>query len=210
MELPLCPGSAPRDAAATNQFTTAGAPPGPAPSTGPVPTGPHRPANPVAPPDYPHGCKHVASMFLGCSLLVSSFLVPPFLPSWPPSRHPRHAGTRALRPGLLPSAWAPIRSTPPGLAPAHNHCSHIETVPALSRLQKSPPSARRLNSWRGAGTASSPSGTRIRPNRGDSVPTPIYRRRSHWPWGAPRPETTVSKKLAGKCKNGVDNPVLVY
>ena len=36
----------------------------------------------IAPPDHPHSCKHVASMFLGCSLLVSSFLF---------SRHPNLA-----------------------------------------------------------------------------------------------------------------------
>jgi len=180
------------------------------PASRPVPTRTSRLANTGVPPDHPHGCKHVASMFLGCSLLVSSFLVPLFLPNRPPSPHPQQAGTRALRPALLTSAWAPIHSSRPAPRQPRITAPNIETAAVLSRLQRSPPSARRLNSWRGAGTASSPSGTRIRPDRGDLVPTPIYRRRSHRPWDARRLETTVSKQLAGKCKREVDNPVLVY
>jgi hypothetical protein len=188
--------------------------PPPEPPGGPVnqpgPTRPYRPANPVAPPDHHPSCKDVASMFLGCSLLVSSFLVPPFTPSWPPSRHSRHAETPGLRPGLLPSAWAPIQSCRPASPQPTISPPNIETVPALSRLQQSPPSAFRLNSGRGARTALSPFGTRIRPNRDDLVSTSIYQRRSHWSSGARRLETTVSKILAEKSKKAVDNCVLVY
>src|SRR5208282_4633819 len=90
------------------------------------------------------------------SLLVSSFLVPLFLPNRPPSPHPQQAGTRALRPALLPSAWAPIHSSRPAPRQPRITAPNIETAAVLSRLQRSPPSARRLNSWRGAGTASSP------------------------------------------------------
>ena len=57
-------------------------------------------ANATAPLDHPHGCKDVASMFLGCSLLVSSFLAPLFLPSWPWSQSSRNPTTRALHPYL--------------------------------------------------------------------------------------------------------------
>jgi hypothetical protein len=176
----------------------------------PTPTRLRRPANAVASLDHPHCCKHVASMFLGCSLLVSGFLLLPLVPTRPPSRHPQHAGTFALRPSLLPSAWAPIRSSRPASRRPTITAPNIETVPALSRLRRSPPSARRLNSWRGAGTASSPPGARIRPDCGDLVPTQIYRRRSHWPSAARRLETTVSKKLAGKCKMAVDRCVALY
>jgi hypothetical protein len=90
---------------------------------------------PIAPPDHPHSCNDVASMFLGCSLLVSSFLVPLFVPICPRSRHPRHAKTRALRPRLSPSAQAPIRST--RLAPRQPTVGtpNIETPAAWPRLQ---------------------------------------------------------------------------
>ena len=59
-------------------------------------------------------------MFLGCSLLVSSFLTPLFVPYCPRSRHPRHPKTRALQPrspAFSPGA-EPIQS--PGLTPAHS------------------------------------------------------------------------------------------
>jgi hypothetical protein len=94
-----------------------------------------RPANTVAPLDQRLSCKDVASMFLGCSLVVSSFLLPLFVPYCPRSRPPRHAKTRAPQPGLPPSARAPIRysrlaSRQPTVAAAN-----IKTAAALSRLQ---------------------------------------------------------------------------
>ena len=52
-------------------------------------------------------------MFLGCSLLVSGFLVPLFVPFGPRSRPPRHAKTRPLRPCIPPSARAPVRYSHP-------------------------------------------------------------------------------------------------
>ncbi len=101
----------------------------------PAPTRTPRLANTIAPPDHPHGCKDVSSMFLGCSLLVSSFLLPLFVPSCPRSRHPRHAKTRALQPGLPLSARAPIRSSRPASRQPTVATANIETAAASSRLQ---------------------------------------------------------------------------
>jgi hypothetical protein len=109
-------------------------PPG-SPANRPAPTRTPRPANTVAPPDHPHGCKDVASMFLGCSLVVSGFLVPLFVPSCPRSRRPRHAKTSALRPCPPPSACTPIRSSRPASRQPTVAISSIETAAALSRLQ---------------------------------------------------------------------------
>jgi hypothetical protein len=103
--------------------------------TGRPPTRTPRLANPVALLDHPLGCKDVASMFLGCSLVVSSFLTPLFVPSCPRSRHPRHAKTRALQPCLPPSARAPIRSSRPASRQPTVATPNIETAAALSRLQ---------------------------------------------------------------------------
>src|ERR1039457_1477073 len=89
----------------------------------------------VAPPDHLHGCKDVASMFLGCSLVVSGFLVPLFVPSCPRSRHLRHPKTRALQTGLPPSARAPIRSSRPASRQPTVATSNIETAAASSRLR---------------------------------------------------------------------------
>ena len=113
-------------------------PPG-SPANRPAPTRTPRLANAVVPPDHRHSCKHLASMFLGCSLVVSSFFVPHFVPFWPRSRHPRHARTRALRPCLPPSARAPIRATRPASRRPTVSTPNIETAPALSRLQLPPP-----------------------------------------------------------------------
>jgi hypothetical protein len=99
------------------------------------PTRTPRPANTVAPLDHPASCKHVASMFLGCSLVVSSFLVPLLVPYCPRSRHPRHAKTRALQPSLPPSARAPIRSSRPTSRQPTVATPNIETAAALLRLQ---------------------------------------------------------------------------
>jgi hypothetical protein len=97
-------------------------PPG-SPANRPASTRTPRPANTVAPLDQRLSCKDVASMFLGCSLVVSSFLLPLFVPYCPRSRPPRHAKTRAVQPGLSPSARAPIQ--PPGPTPAHGrHCQY--------------------------------------------------------------------------------------
>jgi hypothetical protein len=74
-------------------------------------------------------------MFLGCSLLVSSFFVPLFVPSCPRSRHPRHAKTRALQPRLPPSVRAPIRSSRPASRQPTAATPYIETAAALRRLQ---------------------------------------------------------------------------
>ena len=108
----------------------------PARPTPPAPTRTPRHANTVAPLDHPNSCKDVASMFLGCSLLVPSFVVPLFVPSCPPrSRHPRHAKTRALPPRLPPSARAPSRSTHPASRQPTVGTPNIETAAAFSRLQ---------------------------------------------------------------------------
>jgi hypothetical protein len=109
-------------------------PPGrPANRSAPTRTLPY--ANTIAPLDHPHSCKHVASMFLGCSLLVPSFLVPLFMPYCPRSWHPRLAKTRALQPSLPPSARAPIRPSRPASRQPTIAVPNIETAAALSRLQ---------------------------------------------------------------------------
>jgi hypothetical protein len=74
-------------------------------------------------------------MFLGCSLVVSSFLVSLLGPYCPRSRHPRLAKTRALQPSLPPSAWAPIRSSRPASRQPTVATANIETAAALSKLQ---------------------------------------------------------------------------
>jgi len=112
------------------------------PANRPAPTRTPRPANTVAPLDHRLSCKDVASMFLGCSLLVSSFLLPLFVPHCPRSRHPRHAKTRALQPRLPPSAQAPIRSRRPASRQPTVATPNIETAAAWSRLQRPPPAIR--------------------------------------------------------------------
>jgi hypothetical protein len=74
-------------------------------------------------------------MFLGCSLLVSSFLPPLFVPYCPRSRHPRHPKTYALHPSLPSSARAPIRSSRPASRQPTVATANIETEAAFSRLQ---------------------------------------------------------------------------
>jgi hypothetical protein len=101
---------------------------------GPPPNRTPRPANTVAPLDQRLSCNDVASMFLGCSLLVSSFLVPLFVPYCPRSRHPQHAKTRALQLSLPPSARAPRSSRPASRQPTIA-AANIETAAAWSRLQ---------------------------------------------------------------------------
>jgi hypothetical protein len=62
-------------------------------------------------------------MFLGCSLLVSGFLVPLFVPSCPQVAAPRtrqDPRSAALSPAFSPGA-DPIQ--PPGLTPAHSRHS---------------------------------------------------------------------------------------
>jgi hypothetical protein len=103
--------------------------------TGRPPTRTPRPANTVAPLDQRLSCKDVASMFLGCSFVVSSFLLPLFVPSCPRSRHPRHVKTRAVQPGLPPSTRAPIRSSRPASRQPTVATANIETAAASSRLQ---------------------------------------------------------------------------
>jgi len=94
-----------------------------------------RHANTVATLDHRLSCKDVASMFLGCSLVVSSFLLPLFVPYCPRSRHPRHPKTRALQPSPPPSARAPIRSRRPASRQPAVATPNIETAAAWSRLQ---------------------------------------------------------------------------
>ena len=80
-------------------------------------------------------------MFLGCSLVVSSFLLLLFVPCCPPSRHPRHPKTRSLQPCLPPSTRAPIRSSRPASRQPTIATPNLETAAALSRLQWPPPAA---------------------------------------------------------------------
>ena len=74
-------------------------------------------------------------MFLACSLVVSGFLVPLFVPNCPRSRHLQHAKTRALQPGFPPSARAPIRPSRPASRQPTVATANIETAAALSRLR---------------------------------------------------------------------------
>ena len=81
-------------------------------------------------------------MFLGCSLLVSSFFAPLFVPSCPQSRQPRLAKTRALQPRLPRSARTPIPSSRPASRQPTVAAPNIETAAAWSRLQGLPPAIR--------------------------------------------------------------------
>ena len=115
---PGCPGtaadkvaqaSAPRDAAATNPITTAGAARPHGQRAGPnPPASPCQHRSAAGPSPWLQGCcKHVPRMFLACSWLFSLLPVcPSGLGHGTPARR-----THALRPCLLP----------PGLAPARSH-----------------------------------------------------------------------------------------
>ncbi len=71
-------------------------------------------------------------MFLACFWLFCSSLRALLTPIAAP---PRHAKTRALQPGLLPSARAPIRSSRPAYRQPTVATPNIETAAALSGLQ---------------------------------------------------------------------------
>jgi hypothetical protein len=128
---PVC---APRDAPATNQFTTAGAPrqPGQPANPNPPPSPCQRRSVTGSSPLLQARCKHVPRMFLACFwLLAASSCAHPTPVAAPPAR-------RDVRPAALPPAFRlgsdPIQ--PPGLAPAHNHRSQYRDGAGIVKVTK--------------------------------------------------------------------------